>query len=93
MLNFRAIRPTITAYHVVKNLIIIASTNAVPISIFWSDNNPAKLPSVTPNPPGIIVTAPKIIDAEYVAAKAKYWITSIPKPNKIKYTANASIKR
>ena len=93
MLNFRDMSPTITANHVVKNLIIIDSISAVPISIFWRDSNPAKLPSVTPKPPGIIVTAPKITDAEYAAANAKYGITSIPKPNKIKYTAIASIRR
>jgi hypothetical protein len=58
------INPTITAYHNVKNLTITATTKAVENSNPCNAMSPAKLPSVTPIPPGDIEIAPKITDME-----------------------------
>ena len=59
---FSAIKPTITANHNVKNLITMARTTATEISIPCKENNPVRLPSVTPTPPGIKDTLPRIIE-------------------------------
>ena len=69
--SFNAKNPIPTAYHNVKNLIIIAITRAVENSKPCNVINPAKLPSVTPSPPGSIEIEPKMIDMEYIAANSK----------------------
>ena len=61
-----------------KNLIIIARTNVDCNSKPCKVNRPAKLPSVTPNPPGDIEIDPKIIDAEYIDANWKKSIRLTP---------------
>ena len=47
-------------------------------------NNPAKLPSVTPNPPGDIEIEPKITDIGYMLSKLKNPIKCIPNAPKTK---------
>ena len=76
--NLNDINPTITANQRVKNLIIIARTNVACNSKPCNVNKPAKLPSVTPNPPGDIEIDPKIIDAEYIDANWKKSIRFTP---------------
>ena len=81
------------ANHIVKNLTITATANVVCNSNSYSVNKPAKLPSVTPNPPGDIETEPSITDAEYIHNKLKNSIKLIPNACKTKRIAIASITR
>ena len=50
--------------HSVNNLIKTTITMASEKSILCNENNPIKLPSATPIPPGIKDNAPKIIELE-----------------------------
>ena len=54
--------PAITPYHRVNILIRTTRTNAIEISTPWALSIPTKLPSATPNPPGMNDAAPKISD-------------------------------
>ena len=63
-ISFNDIKPTTIANHIVKNLTIIAMAKVVCKSNPCKVKRPAKLPSVTPRPPGDIETEPTIIDAE-----------------------------
>ncbi len=79
-------KPTITLTHNVKILIIIDSDNAIEISLINKFRNPAKLPSVTPNPPGIKETAPTTTDDKYIGIISNIPIFVISYANKMKYT-------
>jgi hypothetical protein len=54
--------PTITLDHNVRILIIIDNGNVTEISSTYKFKKLAKLASATPNPPGIIETAPNTTD-------------------------------
>ena len=56
-------------------------------------NNPAKLPSVTPNPPGDIESEPKITDIGYMLSKSKNPTKCIPSAPTMKKIPMHSIKR
>ena len=79
LLNFNEIAPAPIANHNVNNLITIAITIDIENSIPYNDNNPAKLPSVIPIPPGINVIVPIITDAEYVVTISRNPTKSNPK--------------
>ena len=72
---------------------IIARTNAACNSKPCKVNIPAKLPSVTPNPPGDIEIDPKIIDEEYIEANWKKSIKFIPTAKKTNVIPIASTIR
>ena len=59
-LSFKATKPTDTLYHKVKILIKTTNANTFEISIPCKLKRPARLPSVTPIPPGINENAPRI---------------------------------
>ena len=59
------------ANHIVKNLTITATAKVVCNSNSYNVNKPAKLPSVTPNPPGDIEIEPSMTYAEYMYNKLK----------------------
>ncbi len=81
------------ANHIVKNLTITATAKVVCNSNSYNVNKPAKLPSVTPNPPGDIGIEPSMTDAEYMYNKLKNSIKFIPNACKIKRIPTASIIR
>ena len=92
-ISFNDIKPTTIANHIVKNLTIIAIARVVCKSNPCKVKSPAKLPSVTPKPPGDIEMEPKITDAEYILIKLKNSIKFIPKARKTNKIPIASIKR
>ena len=57
-------KPAIVENQSVKNLIKTTITIASEKSIFCKENNPIKLPSATPSPPGIKDNAPTINELE-----------------------------
>lgn len=63
--NLRQTNPTKTANHKVNSLDAIANAIDVESEMPCNENKPAKLPSVTPNPPGTKETFPTIIESEY----------------------------
>ena len=79
------------ANHIVKNLTITAIAKVVCNSNSYSINNPAKLPSITPKPPGDIDIEPIITDMEYILNKLRKLIKSIPNPESIKIIPKDSI--
>ena len=86
-------KPTNTANHNVKNLTITAIARVVFRSMPSNVNNPAKLPSITPKPPGDIEAEPIITDIEYMLNKLKNFMKSIPNAASIRIIPTDSINR
>ena len=61
---FKAINPAMVDNHNVKNLISTTIITASDMSIFCKENNPIRLLSATPIPPGIKDNAPTINEPE-----------------------------
>ena len=83
------IKPTITPNHSVQNLITIVALAAIPLGIPESIISPAKLPSATSNPPGIMDTAPTKEEKEKINVLSSME-ESVLKPSRTKYNAKHS---